>query len=149
MPTYEYLCHKCGVVQEVIHSIKETPVITCEKCPSKEPLERLISHNISGFILKGGTAAIHWKEKRLKMKKRAELGVKQIDRFGSEGGTKLKPNVGGTEVESWSDASKLAKEAGLNTESYKPMVEKEKNLDKSGSIDNRTWKAAKESKDKA
>jgi len=148
MPTYDYVCNECGKKKEVVHSIKDTPELKCDSCPSEQPLERLISFNPTGFVLKGGTEAIHWKEKRQRMKKRGELGVKQLDRYGSEGGTRLTPNVAGVEVESWSDASKLAKEAGINAESYKPMIEKEKHLNKTGSVDNRAWKAAKEFKDK-
>jgi len=146
MPSYEYRCNDCSTIVEIIHSIKESPQFFCEKCSSKQPLERLISFNKSGFILKGGSEAIHWKEKRQRMKKRSELGVKQIDRYGTEGGTSLKPNVGGIETDSWSDAAKLAKEAGINADSYKPMIEKEKNVSKISKVDDRVWKAAKEAK---
>jgi len=111
-------------------------------------MERLISYNRGGFILKGGSEAIHWKEKRNRMKKRAEMGVKQIERYGTEGGTQLRPNVGGMEVESWSDAAKVAKESGMNSESYTPLVEKEKSVGKLG-VDDRKWKVAKDLKDKA
>jgi putative FmdB family regulatory protein len=148
MPTYEYKCRSCCDIQEVTHSIKEDPEILCTVCGSKEPAERLISFNRGGFILKGGTEAIHWKEKRERMKKRSELGVKQIDRYGTDGGTRLQPNVAGMEVDSWKDASKLAKEAGMSTESYTPLIEKEKNVGKAG-VDDRVWKAAKEEKNKA
>jgi putative FmdB family regulatory protein len=148
MPTYEYLCHNCGQIQEVIHSIKDDPAITCDACESSDPAERLISRNIGGFILKGGTEAIHWKEKRNRMKKNSEMGVRQIERYGSDGGTSLKPNVAGMEVDTWKDASKLAQEAGMSTESYQPLIEKEKNVGKLG-VDDRKWKAAKEIKNKA
>lgn len=148
MPTYEYKCVDCGNVQEIIHSIKQEPEVLCNECASKKPAERLISWNGAGFILKGGTEAIHWKEKRHRMKRQAELGVKQIDRYGTEGGTSLQPNVGGMPVESWSDAAKVAKEAGMSTESYNPLIEKEKSTSKSG-VDDRKWKAAKENKAKS
>jgi hypothetical protein len=36
--------------------------------------------------------------------------------------------VGGERVENWSEAKKLAKEKGLNTSSYDPMIRKEKEL---------------------
>jgi len=58
------------------------------------------------------------------------------------------PNVGGVTVDTWSDASKLAKESGMNAESYKPMIEKEKSTSKISGIDDKTWKAAKENKNK-
>jgi len=148
MPTYEYKCRNCKRTQEVIHSIKKDPEVLCKFCESNIPMERLISWNGAGFILKGGTEAIHWKEKRNRIKKRAELGVKQIDRYGTEGGIKLQPNVGGMPADSWSDAAKVAKEAGMSADSYKPMIEKEKSTSKSG-VDDNKWKAAKENKDKS
>lgn len=147
MPTYEYKCSNCGKIAEIAHSIKENPEFFCRNCDTKEPLTRLISFNKSGFVIKGGSEAIHWKEKRQRIKNRTKLGVKQIERYGTEGGSRLKPNVGGVEVESWSDAAKIAKDKGLNTDSYKGMVEKEKHTGKSG-VDDRKWKAAKEQRDK-
>jgi putative FmdB family regulatory protein len=148
MPTYEYRCYDCGQVQEITHSIKSDPEILCDSCESKKPAERLISWNGTGFIFKGGTEAMNWKEKRHKMKTRAELGVKQIERYGTEGGSRLQPNVAGMEVDSWSDAAKLAKESGMSADSYKPMIEKEKTVGKS-SVDDKKWKKAKEDKNKA
>ena len=89
MPTYDYRCNECDHVQEEIHSIKLTPEIVCEECGVK-PMERLISKSIAGFIT-GDTEAKLWKEKRHRVKKNAELGVKQLDRYGS--GPRLTPNV--------------------------------------------------------
>ena len=134
MPTYEYKCSDCGHQEDIVHSIKETPDFYCPKCKDNGKeirLERLIG--LSQFIIKGGSEAIHWKEKRLKMKKNAELGVKQIDRYGT--GSPLKPNVAGVETDSWSDAAKLAREAGINTTSYEPMIEKEKRTSKINKVD--------------
>ena len=150
MPTYEYGCRECGNIDEVVHSIKKSPEIKCSKCSEngKEVvMERLISQNYGGFIFKGGTASMAWKEKRLRNKKSANLDVKQIDRWGE--GHRIQPNVAGHEVDSWSDASKLAKEAGMNTDSYKPMIEKEKRVSKSSGVDDTKWKAAKDNKDKS
>ena len=38
----------------------------------------------------------------------------------------MAPNIAGVRTDSWSDAQKMAKEAGMNHESYTPFVEKEK-----------------------
>lgn len=145
MGRYDYRCNACNSVREETHSIKDSPIFTCNECDSKKPLERLISYNAGGFIC-SNTEASNWKEKRMRMKKRSELGTKQIERYGTEGQMKLHPNVAGVETESWKDAAKLAGEAGINTETYKPMIEKEKHV--SGGIDNRAWRAAKDEKNK-
>jgi putative FmdB family regulatory protein len=145
MPTYEYRCNDCGIVTEVTHSIKEDPEIICPKC---EPLgksvkmERLISRNNGGFIFKQWTEAQTYKISRDKQKQNSDLEVRQIERYGS--GPTLKPNIAGVEVESWSDAKKLAKEAGLNTESYDKHVVKEATVSKTSGVDDSKWKAAKE-----
>jgi putative FmdB family regulatory protein len=141
MPTYEYACSECETVVEIVHSIKEDPVIVCEICKRKgklHPMERQISNNIGGFIIKGWTEAMAWKTKRDKVKGSANLGVKQIDRYGV--GPRLQPNVAGMEVDSWGDAQKVAKEAGMDTTSYEPHIEKEQAGSK---ILDTAWKTAK------
>ena len=75
------------------------------------------------------------------MKTGAELGVKQIERYSNS--ASLQPNVAGMEVESWSDAQKVAKEAGLRPETYEPIIEKEKKISKISGVDDTKWKAAK------
>ena len=52
--------------------------------------------------------------------------------------------MGGLEQSSWSDAAKLAKEAGMNAESYKPLIEKEQRTSKVSGVDDAKWKKAKE-----
>lgn len=146
MPTYEYRCNACGTIEEIVHSIKDSPTFRCKKCSSSEPLERLISFNRDGFFFRGGTETTAWKEKRHRHKRQAELGVKQVERWGS--GPRLQPNVAGMEVDSWSDAAKVAKEAGMNADSYQPHIEKEKGTSKISGVNDATWKAVKENKDK-
>lgn len=139
MPTYEYHCKKCKNVQEEIHSIKLDPEIVCQECGEK-PMERLISKSIAGFIT-GDTEAKLWKEKRWRHKKNAQLGVKQIDRYGT--GPRLAPNVNGQEVGSWSEAKKLAKEQGKDTSSYDSYIQKEKSTSKISGVNDKTYKEAK------
>ena len=50
MPTYEYLCGKCGHEFEREQRITEEPVKTCPKCRARK-VQRLISR--TGFVLKG------------------------------------------------------------------------------------------------
>ena len=146
MARYDYSCPVCGLTREEIHSMKESPVFYCPQC-KKSGKETLLEKQFSlgaGFIIRGGTEASHWKEKRVRMERRKDLGIKQIERYGT--GQKLQPNVAGVEVDSWSDAAKMAKEAGMNSDSYEPMIEKEKRTSKISGIDDAVWKHAKEQK---
>lgn len=140
MPTYEYKCNKCGLIKEIIHSIKIDPEISCDGCGFK-PMERMISRNISGFITKDTPSKL-WKEKRYRNKKNAELSVKQIDRYGR--GPRLQPNVDGQEVDSWSEAKKLAKDKGKNIATYDKRIEAERYTSKTSGINDKVYKATKE-----
>ena len=124
MPTYDYQCPECGYVEEVFHSIKDSPEIHCPMCLDRTGDElvmgRMISENFGGFVIKGGGSMAGYKEKQIRRKKNADLEMRQMEHYGE--GPKLQPNVAGHEVDSWSDAAKLAKEAGMNTDSYKPQI---------------------------
>jgi putative FmdB family regulatory protein len=136
---YDYGCPGCNFKEEQIHGMNEHPAIPCSKCGAV--MTKLFTLNTTGFIIKGGSESTNWKEKRLHLKRRGELGVRQMERYGTPS---LKPNVAGIEQESWSDAAKLAKEAGLSADSYQPMIEKEKRTSKVSGIDDVKWKKAKE-----
>lgn len=140
MPTYDYICRKCENTVEIVHSIKEDPVIVCEECPD-QVMERLISHNFGGFVIKGESPSKVNKEMGIRRHKNADLGVRQLERYGS--GPQIVPNVGGEEVSSWSDAAKLAKDKGLRTETYEPLINKTKVISKSSGMDDSKWKKAK------
>jgi putative FmdB family regulatory protein len=143
MPTYEYRCNKCKDVVEIVHSIKESPILICENCP-ESVMERLISHNIGGFVIKGESPSKVIKEMGVRRKKNADLGVRQLERYGS--GPSVAPNVGGEEVGSWSEAAKLAKSKGLRSETYEPMIRKEKKISKVSGMNDVAWKKAKTEK---
>ncbi|MCF7885239.1 MAG: zinc ribbon domain-containing protein [Candidatus Marinimicrobia bacterium] len=51
MPTYDYVCKKCGYEFEEFHSISDDPVRMCPKCGHMS-VERKISGG-SGLIFKG------------------------------------------------------------------------------------------------
>jgi putative FmdB family regulatory protein len=143
MTRYDYQCPKCSFKEEYIHSMKDSPIYFCPKCNGQKiAMERLISFNKNNFIIKGGSASKDWKEERYRVKRSNEMGVRQVERWGS--GQKLKPNVAGVETETWNDAAKMAKEAGLSEDSYTPMIEKEKRISKTSGIDDVAWKTAKE-----
>lgn len=146
MPTYDYKCPVCEFIMEVTHSIKEDPDIFCPsgKHPGDESvkMERLISLNKAGFIFKQWTESQVHKIGHQKRKQNLDLEKRQIERYGS--GPRVQPNVGGMEVESWSDAKKLAKEAGMDTKSYDTHIAKENSVSKASNVDDRKWKKAKD-----
>ena len=51
MPTYEYLCQKCGKTFEVFQSMKEAPLKICT-CGKKGKVKRLVGSG-AGIIFKG------------------------------------------------------------------------------------------------
>ncbi|MEK6726674.1 MAG: FmdB family zinc ribbon protein [Deltaproteobacteria bacterium] len=50
MPTYDYLCSKCGHEFEVQQKMSDSPINICEKCGGE--VTKLISSG--NFLLKGG-----------------------------------------------------------------------------------------------
>src|SRR4051812_4378459 len=51
MPTYEYVCQKCGYQFEQFQSMRDAPLKKCPKC-IKEGLKRLVGGG-AGLIFKG------------------------------------------------------------------------------------------------
>jgi len=53
MAIYDYKCDKCNIKKEnVMHSIKESPEIKCDKCNG---IMNIIITGGSGYIMEGGT----------------------------------------------------------------------------------------------
>lgn len=53
MPTYDYVCSKCGHIQEEFHQMLEKPEVKCEDC---ESMMKKTIHGGTGFSIKtGGT----------------------------------------------------------------------------------------------
>lgn len=139
MPTYKYKC-KCGNNTDIFHGINEKPEVPCGIC--KETMQRAITSGGSGGFVKGITAVKYWKEDRLHAKKRANLEVKQLERYSRA--YNLVPNFNGEETSSWGDAAKRAKESGSSTTKYEELAAKEKRTANSAKVDESKLKAAKE-----
>ncbi len=143
MPTYRYRCSsECGEEKVVIHGIKEEPEILCPACGST--MCRAITASSAGVVMKGMTPSKAWKEARYRKKRHAELGVRQIERYGH--GPSLIPNIGGEETGTWLEAAKLAEEKGLDSKKFEELAHKEKTGVRSMGVDDSKWKAAKEDK---
>jgi hypothetical protein len=89
----------------------------------------MFSPNIGGFILRGGTPAIHYREKQQRMKKSEVMKVRQRERYGADPGPKLQPNIAGHDVGTWENAAQVAKEiapqTGINPAGYEAKAQKE------------------------
>jgi putative FmdB family regulatory protein len=125
MPFYEFQCQSC---QETFD--KKLPLDdrnNPQDCPSCgfSDTKRLVS--LCGFNLVGdGWPGKNIRIKNQMKKKNERLNRKQNERKRDEPIVSLAPNVDGERVDSWSDAQKLAKSKGKNTDSYEPMIRKEK-----------------------
>lgn len=126
MPTYAYHCDHCELDFEKILPISryDEPQ-NCPNC-NEGPCKKMVT--LPNFILKGnGWSGKNLKIKRQMAEKNRRLDAKQRERqLDGSGGVTLAPNVGGERVESWSEASKLAKSQGKDTSGYDKLAAKEK-----------------------
>lgn len=140
MPFYDYKCPHCQAAKEVFCGIKDKPEVVCSDC--KGIMEKSFTADSVMSHVRGSTPGKAYKESKVRRKRNAELGVKQIERHG--GATHLVPNVDGTETGSWREAALLAKDAGKDTAGFKAQAETEKNTQNSRGINEKNWKKAKE-----
>ncbi len=120
MPNFTYQCN-CGSRFERTVSMQERKNVfcSCGQTPKQVP-------TACSTVLKGdGWAGKNMTISSQMARKNARLDIKQAEQLRDAPGMRLAPNVGGERVDSWSDAQKLAKDKGLNTNSYTPLVEKE------------------------
>ena len=124
MPTYVYKCPSCELEFDVTKKMSESSTpencldckdVVCDKIPAMPQV-----------LFKGD----EWGDKNSRIKKqmearRSKATVKQDEMKRDAPGVTLVPNVNGERVDSWTDAQKLAKSMGKNTESYNNLVQKE------------------------
>jgi hypothetical protein len=123
-----------------MHGMTVKPEVLCE---CEKLMTRGIIENITG-VDAGFTAAKIIKQKKYQDKRNAELDVRKVERYGSNGGMSLKPNFEGQRLDSWQDAKKLAAEQGKSTKGYDRLIESEKRMSgNSKGIDEKAWKEAK------
>jgi len=118
---YDFLCPKCGNVQEGRCSISKADSYhpECEECGTPTN-KTFIAKNFEGqLVLKGDWDSKIAKETKHRLARSAEMKKKQRDNHPVP---KLAPNVDGERVESWSDAKKLAKDKGHDTRNYDAKV---------------------------
>lgn len=64
MPTYEYECDTCGLI-EIVQSIKDSPLTTCPNC-QQNCIKRILSIFSSHFKGEGWTPKFYNSEKTKK-----------------------------------------------------------------------------------
>lgn len=125
MPVYEYRCNSCNQNFDELLTFsgaKETQ--ECPQCHSRET-ERIIA--VPQVIFKGdGWADKNAKIKRQMSRKNSRLDIKQNEMKRDAPSVTLAPNVDGERVDTWSEASKLAKSKGKDTTIYEQKAREEK-----------------------
>ena len=143
MPNYDYKCTSCPTKTVIAHRMTDTSTHLCPDCSS--PLKRALSINkiaMNGDVL--DSPAKIMKETAYQRKEKAELKLRQVDRYGTSGGLSLKPNFNGQEVASWEEAKQLASESGADTKTYERVINTESRVNKDSNLDESIWKKAKE-----
>jgi putative FmdB family regulatory protein len=110
MPTYEYVCQKCGHEFEQFQSMKAAPLKKCPKC-HKQALKRLVGSG-AGLIFKGSGFYITDYRKTASPKESGGGEAKSGGETKSDGGGK----AGGND-KAGGDAKSASPSAGSGTSS--------------------------------
>lgn len=123
MAMHDFECKSCGhIMEDVFVSMSDDLTnVKCEKCKGET---RNLSFGGLGSVFKGMSVDKALKIKKQKEEKNKILKKKQKEEHAP---MKLVPNIGGVEVDSFAEATKLAKEAGLDYRGYQAYAKKEKN----------------------
>ena len=97
MPTYEYICEKCGNQFDIFQSISASPLTVCpqEKCSQKKwgkgKVKRAISGG-AGLIFKGsGFYITDYRSDKYKEAAKKDSGTSSGSKSSSSGGSESKP----------------------------------------------------------
>jgi putative FmdB family regulatory protein len=125
MPIYAFHCDDCDSdFDKVLPISRYKEPQNCPGCGTG-PARKLVT--ATNFILRGdGWAGKNNRIKNQMAKKNQRLDAKQVERKRGGSTVTLAPNVEGERVETWSDASKLAKAKGKNTTGYDKRAAVEK-----------------------
>ena len=125
MPIYQYECQSCETQFEAMATIakREAPQ-ECPDCGSLDSLKIITAVNLNfpgdGWVTKNNRVAGQMRDKNNRLRGKEE----DFSRSGQV--PKLVPNVGGEQVDNWSEASKLAESKGKDNSGYDRIARKEK-----------------------
>lgn len=124
MPTYDYRCAECET--HYTSFLRMSDHDKPQSCPDCSHINMKVP-SLPQFICKGDGWSTKNERIKAQMKKKNEkLDARQYEmKRDTKVGGRLVPNVNGERVDSWSEASKLAKSQGKSTDTYAPMVAKE------------------------
>lgn len=126
MPIYSYRCESdpCQWEGDVMRPISQcSDPYPCPDCTGET--KKLVTQ--VGVIFKGdGWATKNGRIAKQMREKNRRLSGKENEMKRDAPGMTLAPNVGGERVDSWSDATKLAKSKGKDTSGYERLARKEK-----------------------
>lgn len=131
MPTYSTRCESCGQAASVRLSFVDYESVKlgvknleCGECSGKVKLE-FNPGNVE-FVLKdgesGGFASKAGKENKYRARRREIMAKREKDHVFK---TKLIPNYGGMETDTWKDAREEARKDGAVASTYEPLVKRE------------------------
>jgi putative FmdB family regulatory protein len=128
MPTYNYECQACDHCFELVMKMSEYDSKvkpTCPECGIDGKSCRVFTPPMINFAgddwsTKNNRIAGQMKDKNRRLETK-EREMKKEGRIPS-----LAPNVDGQRVDSWSEATKLAKSKGKDTSGYEKYARKEK-----------------------
>jgi len=92
MPIYEYVCDKCGKLNDVLQKVNDPPPKQCSGCGAKGTLKKIVSRS---FVLRGGGwyADLYSSTKKdgaSKAPESAKADGKSAEPKAAEGGTSKK-----------------------------------------------------------
>lgn len=120
MPIYEYQCESCDhQFQKMLPVSQCSDPQACGECGSgSRKLISSVNFNLAG----DGWAGKNDRIKRQMAAKNKRLDAKQAEMKRDAPGMTLAPNVNGERVDSWSEASRLAKSKGKDTTGYDKLA---------------------------
>lgn len=120
MPIYEYQCESCEhQFQKLLPVSQCSDPQSCAVCG--EGSRKLIS-SVNFNLVGDGWAGKNDRVKRQMAAKNKRLDAKQAEMKRDAPGMTLAPNVNGERVDSWSEASRLAKSKGKDTKGYDKLA---------------------------
>lgn len=121
MPIYEYQCDDCEhQFQKLLPVSQCSDPQSCGVCGSGKTRKLISSVNFN--LVGDGWAGKNDRVKRQMAAKNKRLDAKQAEMKRDAPGMTLAPNVNGERVDSWSEASRLAKSKGKDTKGYDKLA---------------------------
>lgn len=118
MPTYTYECCACHESFDRTMSLSERKSPQVCRCGG----EGKMTVGMPSFVLQGDG----WAGKNIKIRGQMESKNRKLSGKSRDlPGQRMVPNVGGEEVDTWSEAKRMAVSKGKDTSGYDTMIRKE------------------------